>query len=126
MREIEITLGGRQFQVPQRTVGAEASWRAHVQPLMAPLGELAMAAGVATPTPERLARLAFTSNLLLDTQAALDALIAYSFVLADQRGWIEEHAYSDEVVQALFALFFGMMPGRRAQAATNGAPTATT
>ena len=126
-RTIEVTLGGRSFAVPQQTIGAEVAWRAAVQPLIEPLGEMVMAAGVANPTPERMVKLAFTSALFVDSGAVLDGVCSYSSMLAEQRGWIEEHAYADEVLQALLALFFGVMSSSRvATLEKNGAAAKTT
>lgn len=126
-RTIEVTLGGRVFAVPQQTVGAEVAWRQSVQPVIEPLGEMVVAAGVANPTPERMVKLAFTSALFVDSGAILDGMCAYSPVLAEQRAWIEEHAYADEVLAALLALFFGGMSSpRAATSATNGAAAQTT
>lgn len=125
-RTIAIELGGRVFAVPQQTIGAEVAWRRKVQPLVEPLGEMVMAAG-ATPTPERMVKLAFTSALFVDAGAVLDAVCGYSVMLDEQRGWIEEYAYSDEVLTALLSLFFGWTPSNRvATPATSGAPAATT
>ena len=126
-RTIEIVLGGRTFAVPQQTIGAEVQWRQSVQPLIEPLGEMVMAAGVANPTPERMVKLAFTSALFVDSGAVLDAVCAYSPMLAEQRGWIEEHGYADEVLAALLSLFFGVMSSPRAATLpTNGAAIPTT
>lgn len=126
-RTIEITLGDRVFAVPQQTIGAEVAWRRTVQPMVEPLGEMVMAAGVANPTPDRMVKFAFTSALFVDAGATLDALCSYSSMLAAQRGWIEEHAYSDEVLLAVLTLFFGVTPSKRAATpVANGAPAPTT
>lgn len=125
-RTIEVMLGDRIFAVPQQTIGAEVAWRRTVRPLVEPLGEMVIAAGVANPTPDRMVKLAFTSALFLDAGATLDALCSYSEMLAQQRGWIEEHAYSDEVLLALLTLFFGMTPSKRAATpVATGAPVPT-
>ena len=125
-RIIDIALGGRVWQVDQLPVGAEARWRETARPLVEPLSELVMAAKVAKPTVDQMVRLAFTSALFVDAAALLDAVCAYSPQLAASRTWLEEHAYSDEVLAALLALFFGMTPSPTAAAsATNGALTGT-
>ncbi len=127
MRTIRIILGGRTFEVPQQTLGAEVAWREMARPLVEPIGEMVVAAGVANPTPERMVKLAFTSTLFVDTGAMLEAVLAYSPMLAEERAWIEEHAYSDELLQALLALFFGMTSPRAAGTLQqNGAAVATT
>jgi hypothetical protein len=41
--------------------------------------------------------------------AALDAICAYAPALAEQRDWIEENTYSDEVFGSLVGLFFGQL-----------------
>ena len=126
-RTIDVMLSGRTFAVPQQTIGAEVQWRQSVQPLIEPLGEMVMAAGVANPTPERMVKLAFTSALFVDSGAVLDGVCSYSPMLAEQRGWIGEHAYADEVLQALLALFFGVMSSSRVvTSASNGAAVPTT
>ncbi len=120
MKELAIMLGGRQFMVPQRTIRADAEWRRIVQPLVEPLAEMAMAAGVSAPTPDRLVKLAFGSALLIEPDAVLDAVLEYSPTLSDEAEWIGDHAYSDEALTALLTLFFGMTPAPKAAALTNG------
>lgn len=107
-RHIDIVLGGRTFAVGQLPIRADAAWRTKVKAIVEPISELAMASGVSAPTPERLVRLAFTSALIVDPGAVLDAVLEYAPSLADEREWIGEHAYADEALQALLALFFGM------------------
>jgi hypothetical protein len=126
-RTIDVKLAGRAFTVPQATIGGEVAWRRTVQPLIEPLGEMVIAAGVGSPTPERMVKLAFTSALFIDPAAVLDALCSYSPALAEQRGWIEENAYADEVLEALLTLFFGGMSSPRAATLPrSGAAVATT
>lgn len=126
-RTIQVRIADRTFDVPQQTIGAEAAWRKTVQPLIEPIGEMVMASGVATPTPEKMVKLAFTSALFVDTGAVLDAVCSYSPVLADQRGWIEEYGYADEVLHALLTLFFGVMSSPAAATLRmNGAAAPTT
>ncbi len=109
-RDIAILLGGRSFNVQQLPIRADAEWRKTSRPIVEPISELAMASGIANPTPEKLARLVFTSQLLVDPLAVLNAVLAYSPALDEEREWIEQHAYPDEALTALMALFFGMAP----------------
>jgi len=105
---ITITLGGRSFVVQRLTIRADATWRETVKPIVEPIADLAMAAQVANPTPERIAKVAFASSLFIDPLATLNGVLAYSPTLEGQREWIENHAYADEALVALLALFFGM------------------
>lgn len=108
MRTISIVLGGRTFEAPQLTIRADAKWREIAKPLVEPIAEMAMASGLANPTPDRLVKLAFTSALFVDPLATLNAVIGYATTLEAEREWIEEHAYAEEALAALLALFFGM------------------
>jgi hypothetical protein len=122
--EIELELGGRVFSVPQRGIFSEVDWRKQIDAVGAPLSEMLMVVG-GTPTPERMAKLAFA--LSLDPLVVLDAMCSYSPVLAEERQWIGEHAYSSEVIVALTKLFFGGMSSPRAATLPRiGAGVATT
>ena len=121
-RDIAIVLGGRTFNVQQLPIRADAEWRKTARPIVDPIGEMAMVAGIANPTPEKMTRLVFTSQLLVDPEAVLNAVLAYSPALEEQREWIELHAYSDEALTALLALFFGMAPQPK-MVANGAAPT---
>lgn len=127
MRTITVVLGGRPIEVPQLAIDDEVAWREMAKPLVDPIGEMVMAAGIANPTPERMVRLAFTSGLFMDLRAVLNAVLAYSPVLEDARAWIGANAYSDELMEALVALFFGVTSSKPGAApATNGDLTPTT
>ena len=69
---------------------------------------MAIASGLATPTPDRMSKLAFTLGLFIDPIPMLDAVCAYSPALAAERDWIGDNAYADELLEALLTLFFGM------------------
>jgi hypothetical protein len=118
MKSITIKLGGREYQVAQLPIRPDAEWRKSVAEIVQPISELAISSQVTAPTPDRLVRLAFTSALLIDPQAVLDAVLRYSETLEADREWIENNAYSDEALAALLSLFFGMTPAATAQ--TNG------
>ena len=118
-RDISIVLGGKTFAVRQLPIRADADWRKTARPIVEPIGELAMTAGIANPTPEKMMRLAFTSQLFIDPAAVLNAVLAYSPELDAQREWIETNAYSDEALAALLSLFFGAAP--QPKTAANGA-----
>lgn len=127
MRTIKIVLGGQTFDVPQLPIDDEVAWRELAKPLVEPLGEMVIAAGIANPTPERMVKLAFTSGLFMDLRAVLNTVLAYSPVLADARAWIGANAYSDELTEVLVSLFFGVTSSRPvATPATSGATTPTT
>lgn len=96
------------FTVRQLPIVADAHWRKKVQPLVEPLAEMAIAAGVSNPMPERLVKLAFTSALFIDPIALLDAICNYAPEIDGEREWVETHAYTDEALAALLSLFFGM------------------
>lgn len=121
MREIEIQLGEKVFRVAQLRIREEVRWRELARPLVEPIGELVVASGMSNPTPERMTKLAFTSSLFSDPLLTLEAICAYSPALTAEREWIEEHAYSDELVLALLLLFFaGTSP--RMTSPISGAP----
>lgn len=121
-RDISIVLGGRTFNVQQLPIRADAEWRKTARPLVEPIADMATSAGIANPTPERMMRLVFTAQLLVDPEAVLNAVLAYCPALDEQRDWIEAHAYADEALTALLALFFGVAPQPK-MAANGAAPT---
>jgi hypothetical protein len=108
MNSITIVLGGKSYLVQRLTIGADAAWRETAKPIVEPITEIAMAAQLANPKPEEVARLAVASSLFVDPLATLNAVLAYSPALEAEREWIENHAYADEALAALLALFFGM------------------
>lgn len=118
MREITVTLAGRAFAVQQLPILRAARWQETAKPLVEPIAEMAIASGLATPTPDRMSKLAFTLGLFIDPIPMLDAVCAYSPALAAERDWIGDNAYADELLEALLTLFFGM----RATPPANGAP----
>lgn len=118
---ITIVLGGRSFVVQRLTIRADATWRETVKPIVEPISEIAMAAQLSSPTPEKMARLAMTTSLFIDPLATLNAVLAYSPTLEAEREWIEDHAYADEALVALLGLFFGM--GAPMSMQTGAAPT---
>lgn len=120
MKQITIQLGGRDFTVAQLPIRPDAEWRKGVKEIIEPISELMISSQIATPTPDRMVRLAFGSALIIDPQAVLDALLLYSPALEAEREWIEQNAYSDEALTALLSLFFGMTPAATAPA--NGSP----
>jgi hypothetical protein len=108
MRNITIVLGGKSFAVQQLTIRADAAWRETVKPIVDPIADLAMAAQLNNPTPEKMMKLAMASSLFVDPLATINAVMAYSATLESEREWIENNAYADEALTALLSLFFGM------------------
>jgi hypothetical protein len=123
---ITVVLGGRDFTVRQLPIRRDAAWRESVKPLVDPIAEMTMAAGLANPTPDKMVRLAFASALFVEPMTVLAAVCDYAPELAAERTWLEENAFADEALQALLTLFFGM---RAIQSPGNGAarrqPTTT-
>lgn len=115
---ITVMLGGREFVVRQLPIRRDAAWRESVRPMVDPIADMAMAAGLANPTPDKLVKLAFTSALFVEPMTVLAAVCDYATELASERKWLEENAYADEALEALLTLFFGMRP---IQPAVNGA-----
>ena len=115
---ITVELGGREFAVRQLPIRRDAAWRESVKPLVDPIAEMTMAAGLAMPTPDKMVKLAFASALFVEPMTVLAAVCEYGPELAAERAWLEENAYADEALQALLTLFFGM---RAIQSQTNGA-----
>ena len=121
---ITVRLGGREFTVRQLPIRRDAAWRESVRPLIDPIADMAMAAGIANPTPDRLVKLAFTSALFMEPMTVLAAVCDYAPELAAERDWMEENAYADEALEALLTLFFGMRSIQpQATGATRRQPT---
>ncbi len=105
-RTISIELGGRAFTVRQLPIRADAEWREKAKPMVEPVMEIAMQTGVAIPTPDRLAKLAVVNAMLFEPLQMLDVIVAYApEQLEPERQWIEDNAYSDEIMGAVFTLF---------------------
>ncbi len=105
-RTITIQLGGRAFTVRQLPIRADAEWRAKAKPMVEPVIEIAMQNGVPMPTPDRLAKLAVVNAMLFEPMAMLDVIVAYApEQLGAEQQWIEENAYPDEIMSAVFTLF---------------------
>lgn len=117
MNSIPIVLGGRTYTVQRLPIRPHSRWLETARPLVEPVADMAMAAGIAQPTPERLVKFAFTSALFIDPMAVLNAVLNYAPNMAEDRDWIEMHAYPDEALTALLTLFFGMQE----MSPTNGA-----
>lgn len=115
---ITVALGGREFVVRQLPIRRDAAWRESVRPMVDPIADMAMAAGLVSPTPDKLVKLAFTSALFIEPLTVLAAVCDYAPELASEREWLEENAYADEAMEALLTLFFGMRP---IQPVANGA-----
>lgn len=109
MREVTITLGDKQFTVPQLTIRNEAKWRRQAQEALAPFWDATGLMQVDISNPGDLRKLVDQVGGLMDPAAAIDALCAYAPELEAQRDWIEENCYSDQVFGALVALFFGQL-----------------
>ena len=127
MREVTITLGERQFVVPQLTIRSEARWRKQAEEALAPFWDATGLMQFDVGNAQDLKRMISQVGALMDPMAALDAICAYAPQLAAEREWIEEHCYSDEIFGALVALFFGQLRQlERLPQALNGAmPKAT-
>ena len=107
MREVTVRLGGREFVVPQLTIREEAKWRKQAEEALAPFWDAASVMQLDISQPGDLRQMITQLGALMDPMAALDAVCAYAPQLANEREWIEEHTYSDEVFGALVGLFFG-------------------
>ena len=105
-RTVAFELGGRQFTVRQLPIRADAEWRNKAKPMVEPVIEIAMQTGVPMPTPDRLAKLAVVNAMLFEPLQMLDVIIAYApEQLGAEQQWIEENAYPDEIMGAVFTLF---------------------
>lgn len=123
MRTIDLQMGGRAFTVPQLTIGREQAWRESMGNLLEPLIGALTVSERTIRTPADLASAVRAASAMTDGESMLSALCAYAPELESDRHWLREHAYSDEVAEAVVRLFFG--PGRRSReiptAAHNGA-----
>lgn len=130
MREVTIKLGGKEFIVPQLTIRDEAKWRKQADEALAPFWEATTLMQLDISQPGDLRKLVSQVGALMDPLAALDAICAYAPQLQQEREWIEENTYSDEVFGALVGLFFGQLRQlERLPQALNGSlprPTKTT
>ena len=109
MREVTITLGDRQFTVPQLTIRSEAKWRHQAQDALAPFWDSVGMMQLDISNPGDLRKIIDQVGGLMDPAQAVDAICAYAPALADERDWIEENCYADQVFGALVALFFGQL-----------------
>lgn len=127
MREVTITLGGKTLVVPQLTIRNEAKWRKQAEEALAPFWEATGLMQLDISQPSDLRKMLNQVGALMDPLAALDAICAYAPQLADEREWIEENTYSDEVFGALVGLFFGQLRQleRLPQALNGSVPKAT-
>lgn len=122
MREITIRLNDREFVAQQLTIRAEAKWRQVATEALAPFWDATGLMQLDITQPGDLRAVIDRVGAMLDPMAAIDALCAYSPVLAAEREWIEENCYADQVFAALVALFFGQLRQlERLPAAFNGA-----
>lgn len=109
MREVTIRLGERAFVVQQLTIRKEANWRRQAEEALAPFWDATALMDFDITRPGDLRKILDRVGALLDPMAAIDALCAYAPALNEQRDWIEESCYADEVFGALVALFFGQL-----------------
>lgn len=109
MREVTIKLGERVFTVPQLTIRNEAKWRQKAEEALAPFWDATGLMQIDISQPGDLRKVIDQVSKLMDPMAAINAICAYAPALAAEREWIEENCYSDEVIGALVALFFGQL-----------------
>lgn len=124
MNEITVQLGGRAFVLPKLTIRAEAEWRRTARETMAPLLQAGEMANVQVATAADIARVVQQFGEWLNPLAVLETLIAYApAVLGPEREWLEEHAYTDEVIGVLLSVFFtSTMPQQQRSMRNGSAP----
>jgi hypothetical protein len=123
MNEITVTLSGRKFSLPKLTIRAETTWRREAKATMAPLLQAGDLATLEISNAADIARAVAAFGEWLDPMTALETLIAYApAVLRPEQEWLEEHAYSDEVIGELLRLFFIGPPQRQTRRANGAAP----
>ena len=110
MQQTEIQLAGKTYIVERLPVLPHARWAAEHEAVCKPVGEMAIAMGVRNPTPDTMARMAIASGLLIDLEALLNAVCAYSLVLEADREYIGNHAYMEDMLACLMVFFFGAPP----------------
>ena len=94
MREITITLGGREFIVPELTVRRTQEWRAKADELL----DLFSAVAIPGSDEEYLAQL---QGFLNSSQSEVQKLVfEYSSEMQDAREWILDNAYPTEIITA--------------------------
>lgn len=109
MRTVTITLGGKPYTIGQLPVRKEAAWRAQAQAVLGPFLEAAGSVQMDLNSPADIPIMLAKVSALMDTNAALDAVLAYSPDLQAAQQEIEDSAYGDEVLTALVTLFFGQL-----------------
>ncbi len=121
-RTVDVELGGRTFTVRQLPIRKDAEWRAKAKPIVEPVVEIAMQQGVTMPTADRLAKLALVNAMLYEPMQMLELIVAYApDELGSEQQWIEDNAYPDEIMTAVFALFLATGPKPQPTSALNGA-----
>ena len=109
MRTVTITLGGKAYTVGQLPVRKEAAWRAKAETVLGPFLEAAGGLQMDLNSPADIPIVLAKVSALMDTNAALNVVLAYSPDLQAAQAEIDESAYGDEVLTALVALFFGQL-----------------
>jgi hypothetical protein len=132
-KTIVVVLGGQEYAVAQRPIKPSALWRARLETELAPLVELLQQydqieinnVGELVSLAQRVG-----PTLLHGPELAFDLLFAYAVELEPYRGEIEEAAYDDEVLAALWKVVaelaypFGSIQKQVAAISANGSAAA--
>lgn len=105
MRQVIVTLGGRQYTIVAPPIRQSKAWR---EKLAIPFSSLTQAleqAGAVKIDVQQLGDIAalvkrFSGVLIGSIDTLLDMLFDYSPTLASDREWIEENAYDEEALAA--------------------------
>jgi hypothetical protein len=99
MREITITLGGREFVIHELTIFKSQKWRAQANEFLSQFTDINVSNPESdTEMIEYFQRL--QKFLAGSLETVLDLACAYSAALEEDRSWIEENAYEREVIVA--------------------------
>jgi hypothetical protein len=133
-KTIVVTLGGREYSVAQRPIKPSAAWRARLESELGPLVELVQRYDqIEINNVGELVELAqrVGPTLLHGPELALDLFFAYAVELELYRAEIEDAAYDDEVLSALWKVVsqlaypFGSLAQQVQAISANGLPATT-
>lgn len=116
LREIKVSVAGRDYEIPQLKIRASATWQAEVESDFGAIGGLMGLIGQATgdsfaeiqqqvKIPEVAAAVAKLQGMIMQSMGRVRALVySYAPLLAADKDFIEENGYNDEIVAVFMKL----------------------
>lgn len=99
MREINVTLGDREFTILEQPIRKSQAWREQANVFLGNYVDV----GAADNEVERMERLKVFLAASMDE--TLELVLSYSPKLAEEREWILENAYERDIVESFYAIF---------------------